>query len=144
MINNDLPLVVERNNTSNDYKLLDEKGHILVGYKREPSQCDIPGNIDNNQIPLYFGDWRPYTESEIIAYNKDVDDKLKAKKASQEAKLIVMDDESTTKKSSTVRNDSEPDYSIEEMEALLESLRESLSNEEIQYHNDGQLNEEDD
>lgn len=146
MINNDLPLNVERNNTYNDYKLLDKKGHILAGYKREPSQCDIPGNIDNNQIPLYFGDWRPYTESEITAYNKEVDDKLKAKKASQEAKLIVMDDEPiiNAKKSSTVRNDSEPDYSIEEMEALLESLRGSLSDEEIQYYNDGQLNEEDD
>lgn len=141
MINNDLPLNVERNNTYNDYKLLDKKGHILVGYKREPSQLDVAGNIDESQLPLYFGDWRPYTESEITAYNKEVDDKLKT---SQEAKIIVIDDEPTAKKSSTVRNDSEPDYSIEEMEALLESLRGSLSDEEVTYYNDGQLNEEDD
>lgn len=144
MINNDLPLNVERNNTFNDYKLLDKKGHILVGYKREPSQLDVAGNIDELQLPLYFGDWRPYTESEITAYNKEVDDKLKARIAGQEAKIIVTDDEPTTKKSSTARNDSEPDYSIEEMEALLESLRESLSDdEEVTYYNDGQLDEED-
>ena len=141
MINNDLPLNVERNNTYNDYKLLDKKGHILVGYKREPSQLDVAGNIDESQLPLYFGEWRPYTESEITAYNKEVDDKLKA---SQEAKIIVTDDESTTKKSSAARNDSEPDYSIEEMEALLKSLRGSLSDEEVTYYNDEQLNEEDD
>lgn len=144
MVEFKLPLNVERNNAYNDYKLLDKKGHILTGYKREPSQLDIPGNIEDNKLPEYYGQWRPYTESEITAYNKEVDDKLKAKIAGQEAKLIVIDDEPTAKKSSAARNDSEPNYSIEEMEALLESLRESLSDEEIAYYNDGQLNEEDD